>query len=202
MNLKDTNIDISIPRDMFCPLCSKIIPIDFIFEDFSKIKCPSCDKLIYSVWQINAHQAKISRLCNKCGNNTSTKAIFCVKCGSKINSLSILHNPPNDREYNIVQKHTRNVLALSFISLTIFIIGLFPIFMTFAHDRYWLVFIGYFPYNLYALVFGTIGILFGYLSIETTRGKIGVGLNALYLFVSVVYMIYNLWIFFSAPATF
>ena len=141
----------------------------------------------------------MSRLCSHCGNKTSVKAIYCLKCGARINSYSLLHAPPIDREYLLGGKFERNFSSLSIISFVLFVIALFPLLMAFVHDRFWLVFIGFFPYNLYTILITIIGAFFGYLSRDTSSGKIGLIINCLYLLASIIYLFYNVWIFMASP---
>ncbi|NHJ03292.1 MAG: hypothetical protein EAX90_00555 [Candidatus Heimdallarchaeota archaeon] len=184
----------------FCPICGKESSLQNDASIQLEKKCIFCKKSIADVWNVNENQMKMSRLCNQCGNNTSVKAIFCFKCGNKISSYSLLHTPPSDKNYNLGGKFSRNFSLLSILSLALFVLGLFPILMAFIHDRFWLVFIGVFPYNFFAILIGILGILFGYLTKETPSGKTGIIINSLYLSGALIYLIYNLWVFFSSPA--
>lgn len=196
-----TKANESIPKRVvfFCPLCGKEFTNGDKFTDFGD-KCNFCEKIIDDIWNVNEKQISMSRLCSHCGNKTSVKAIYCLKCGARINSCSLLHTPPSDKNYHLGGRLSRNFSILSVLSLALFVLGLFPILMAFIHDRFWLVFIGIFPYNFYAILIGILGILFGYLTKETPTGKTGIVVNSLYLSGALIYLIYNLWVFFSSPA--
>lgn len=196
----EANGGISQRELSFCPLCGKEFSNSNGENNEAERKCVFCQKIIDDVWHVNEMQIKMSRLCNHCGNNTSVKAIFCFRCGNKISSYSLLHTPPTDKNYQLGGRLSRNFSLLSVLSLALFVLGLFPILMAFIHNRFWLVFIGVFPYNFYAILIGILGILFGYLTKETPSGKTGIIINSLYLSGAVLYLIYNLWVFFSSPA--
>ena len=181
----------------FCPICGASFELEISSFDKSNKNCVSCEKSIIKIWNVNADQAKMSRLCTNCKNITSAKALFCILCGEKISSLSIVHDSPNDRQYNVVQKYDRRSIGWSIASLGCFSIGLLLLLFAYLFTSTFLIFLYAPPYNILFIMIFVLGIVFGKLSFEVPTGKIGVILNSLAILGCLIYTTYFLVTLFS-----